>query len=82
MREAIIEILDQRVIVELPQAGGIGGYAVVGAREKTYLIGEVVKPDHQGHCTDEDHRGGLTVNLSLEHPVDGEKVIAYNRDGR
>ena len=82
MREAIVKILDQRVIVELPQAGGIDGYAIAGAGEKTYLIGEVVKPDHQGRCAEEDRRGGLTVNLSLEHPVDGDKVIAYNRDGR
>ena len=82
MREAIIEISDQSVIIDFPQAGGIGVYAVSGAREKTYPIGEVVKPDHQGRCAEEDRRGGLTVNLSLEHPVDGDKVIVYNSDGR
>ena len=82
MREAIVEISDQSVIIEFPQAGGIGSHAVAGSGEKTDLIGEVVKPDHQGGCVEEVHGGGLTVNLSLEHPGDGEKVIAYNRDGR
>ena len=57
LREVIVEILDQRVIVEFPQVGGIGGYAVAGARDKIYLIGQVVKPDHWGGCAEEDCGG-------------------------
>ena len=68
MREAIVEILEQRVIVQFLQAGGIDSHAVADAGEKIDLIGEVAKPDHQGGCTEEGRGGGLKVNLSLEHP--------------